>query len=527
MKKQFIITKLLLVFCLGCLLLGSCTKRLDELATDPNNPSLDNPSVAQGAAGALFSSAISRGLMTAFEHQRAQALYGDLYGQHFATSAVYFPTDRYGINENWLNAGLQLFYPRDIGNLVAIINSPLATANQKNIARIWKVFLFHRYVDYYGDLPYFNVLDITKPEVYDAQKDIYYDFFKELKEASAALDLTIKQSYDIKDVIYGTLANETLAWKKFANTLRLRLALRVSKKDPAKAKIEAEEAIVAGVFTDNADNAFARVSAILPNALNQISGFGEFRMSAASESILVGYKDPRLKELFSPAVGGAGVNAPYTGVYNGIVNGLNPSDFSLPENKNDNNSNLGPRFSKANEATNPRIVLTYAETCFLLSEAQLNSWNVGTGTAQDWYNKGLEASIKQYNINDAAIITAFKNNMTDLPVIPVGAARAVTTLPVKFSSVVAEQREQIGTQKWVAVYPDGFEAWAEYRRTGFPKLYAPANYEPGTTVLAGQLVQRIPYTGYLRSLNPSEVTKAETRMGGAGQNIKLWFAGGN
>lgn len=527
MKKETLINKILLVFCLGFLLLSSCTKRLDELATDPNNPSLDDPSVAQGAAGALFSSAISKGLMTAFEHQRVQALYGDLYGEHFATSAVYFPTDRYGINQNWLNAGLQLFYPRDLGNLVAIINSPYASANQKNIARIWKVFLFHRYVDYYGDLPYFNVLDITKPEVYDAQKDIYYDFFKELKEASGALDLNIKQSYDVKDVIYGSLANETLAWKKFANTLRLRLALRVSKKDPAKAKTEAEEAIAAGVFTDNADNAFAKVSAVLPNALNQISGFGEFRMSATSESILVGYKDPRLKEYFSPAIGGTGANAAYTGVYNGIQNGLNPSDFSLSENRNDNNSNLGPRFSKANEGTNARMVLTYAEACFLLSEAQLNGWNVGSGTAQDWYNKGIEASLKQYGINDATTITNFQNNTLDLPSTPAGTSRPITTLPIKFSATAAEQREQIGTQKWVAVYPDGFEAWAEFRRTGFPKLYPPVNYEPGTTVPVGQFVQRIPYTDYLRSLNPAEVTKAETRMGGAGQNVKLWFAGGN
>ncbi len=527
MKKEFVIKKIALLFFVSIMMLISCNKRLDKLASDPNNPSLDDPAVAQGAASALFSSAISKGLMTAFEHQRAQALYADLYGQHFATSAVYFPTDRYGINENWLNAGLQLFYPRDLGNVVAIIKSPYASPNQKNIARIWKVFLFHRYVDCYGDLPYFNVLDITKPEVYDAQKDIYYDFFKELKEAAAALDLNIKQSYDTKDVIYGTLANETLAWKKFANTLRLRLAVRISKKDPAKGKTEAEEAIASGVFTDNADNALAKVSAILPNALNQISGFGEFRMSATSESILVGYKDPRLKEYFSPALGGTGTSATYTGTFNGIQNGLNPSDFSLPENKNDNNSNLGPRFSKSNEASNPRIVLTYAEACFLLSESQLNGWNVGTGTAQDWYNKGIEASMKQFGITDAAAITAFQNNTIDLPTTPAGNTRPITTLPIKFSGISAEQREQIGIQKWVAVYPDGYEAWAEFRRTGFPKLYPPINYEPGTTVATGSFVQRIPYTGYLRSLNNVEVTKAETRMGGGGQNIKLWFAGGN
>ncbi len=518
--------KIIIVFCLGFLALTNCTKRLDKLATDPNNPSLDDPAVAQGAASALFSAAISNGLMRASEFQRVQALYADLYGGHFATSAKYFQSDRYGINQTWLNAGLQLFYPRDIGNVVAIIKSDYATDNQKNIARIWKVFLFHRYVDLYGDLPYFNVMDITKPEVYDNQKDIYYDFFKELKESSNALDINTKLSFDAKDVIYGTVANETLAWKKFANTLRLRLAIRISKADPAKAKTEAEEAVAAGVFTDNADNAFARVNAILPNALNQISGFDEFRMSANSEGILVGYKDPRLKEYFSPAIGGTGADAPYVGAYNGLRNGLNPGDMDLPENKNINNSNLGPRFSKANEATNSRIVLTYAEACFLLAEAKLNNWNVGSASALEWYNKGIEASLKQFGINDAAAITAYQNNTTDMASTPAGTNRPITTQPVKFASAEAAQREQIAIQKWIAVYPDGFEAWAEFRRTGFPKLYNIANYEPGTDVPVGEFIQRVPYTDYLRTLNPKEVAKAETRMGGKGQSVKLWFAGG-
>jgi hypothetical protein len=521
--------KIFFIIAMATLVVSSCNKRLDDLSVDPNNPSLDNPAVAQGAANALFSSAISRGLMTAFEHQRLQALYTDLYSQYFATSAVYFPTDRYGLNEAWLNAGLQLFYPRDLGNLVSIIKSPYPSANQKNIARIWKVFLFHRIVDNFGDMPYFNVLDINLPEKYDDQKSIYYDFFKELKEASTALDVSIAQSYDAKDVIYGNLATETLAWKKFANSLRLRLAMRISLRDPAKAKQEAEEAIAAGLFTTNADNALARVNATLPNALNQISGFNEFRMSATSESILLGYNDPRLREFFSPAVGGTGVDAPYTNVYNGLQNGLMPPDLSLPENKNSNNSNLGPRFSKANEATNPRIVLTYAEVCFLLSEAALNGWNIGSGTAEQWYNNGIDASMRQFGITDGAAIAAYQNNTTNLPTTPAGCARPVTTVPIKWSATTSISREQIGTQKWIATYPDGFEAWAEFRRTGFPKMYPPVNYEGTTDVPAGQFVQRTPYTAYLRSVNSAEVSRAETRMAvtGAGQKTKLWFAGGN
>lgn len=501
---------------LAGLLFQGCTKNFDEINTDPNRPSLSNPAVAAGAANALFSSAISRGLMEAGEFQRVQALYADLYGQFFATSQGYFASDRYQINQGWLNFGWQLFYPRDIRNLVDIINSNNASNNQKQIARIWKVFLFHRMVDFYGDIPYFNAGDPTKPETFDNQKDIYYDFFAELSDAVAKIDAS--GSYDSKDVIY---AGNIALWKKFANTLRLRLALRVSVKDPAKAKMEAEAAIVAGIFSANADNAMAKVSNILPNAYNQISGWNEFRMSASMESVLVGYNDPRGTEYFSPVPTTA---APaYVGKLNGIRNGTSSADLGLAENSFGNNSNVGPKFTVANMNTNARIVLTYAEACFLMAEAAMKGY-AGASDAKDWYEKGITASIAQFG---ATMPAGYLSNTTDLPVTPAETTRPISTLPVAFSTVPAEQFEQIQLQKWIAVYPDGFEAWANFRRTDLPKLYTPANYDPSSDVTVGNFIQRIPYTDYMKGLNASGVAAAETRMGGGGQKIKLWFAGGN
>lgn len=513
MKTKIIIT----TFCAG-LLLGGCTKNFDQINTDPNSPSLDNPAVAAGAANALFSSAISRGLMEAGEFQRVQALYADLYGQHFATSQGYFFSDRYQINQGWLDFGWNLFYPRDIKNLVDIINSNNASSNQKQIARIWKVFLFHRMVDFYGDIPYFDAGNPDKPEKFDAQRDIYYDMFKELAEASAAL--ATGPTYDAKDVIY---AGDIQKWRRFANTLRLRLAIRVSNKDAAKAKTEGEAAIAAGIFTANADNALARVNNILPNAFNQITGWNEFRMSATSESILNGYQDPRIGVYFSPVSGG---DAPFNGTFKGLRNGI-PNLNSAPEISFRNNSNVGTMFSVSNMTANPRIVLTYAEACFLMSEAKLKGW-AGAGDAKTWYELGIMASMKQFlpTVADAAV-TAYTNNNTNLPATPSGATRPISTLPVSWSANAAEQMEQIQIQKWIAIYPDGFEAWANFRRTGFPKLYPPVAYDASSDVPAGQFIQRIPYTDNMRNLNSSGVSAAETRMGGKGQAIKLWFAGGN
>jgi Susd and RagB outer membrane lipoprotein len=512
--------KLSIVLLFALTVISSCTKNFEEINTDTTRP---NP--ASSDANSLFGAAVSNGLMRAFEMQRVQALYPDLYSQYFATSAVYFPTDRYGYNTTWLEAGWNLIFPRDINNLITIMNSPAALPEQKAVARIWKVFLLHRYVDIYGDIPYFNVGYSNKPQVFDAQKDIYYDFFKELDESYNILNTsTSGAAYNNQDPIYGgTGATNVALWKKFANSLRLRLAIRISTKDPAKAKTEGEKAILLGTFAANTDNAFARVSAQAPNPLNQISGFGEFRMSATMESLLLGYSDPRLPQYFSVVTD---ATAALTKPYNGAANGLLPAQLT-GSNTNATLSNVGPRFLGTSQATNPIIVLTYAEVCFNKSEAALLGWNVGTGTDEQWYNLGIAASMNQFGITNTTAIAAYQNDIVSLPVIPDGLTRATSTLPIKYATVTASKTEQISIQRWLATYPDGFEGWSNFRRTGFPKLFPVANLESTSDVAPGAFVQRIPYPDAVRSLSNAEVVKASARMGSDKQATKLWFAGGN
>jgi hypothetical protein len=490
---------------------GACTSDFEKVNLDPTRPTLTDPAVAPVAANGLFSAAISNGLMRAGEFQRVQALYADLYAGYYATSATYFASDRYQVNQGWLDFGWNLFIPRDINNLVGIIDSKFSSNNQKQIARIWKVFLFHRMVDFYGDIPYFNAAKPDVAEKWDSQQDIYKDMFKELDEAAKGLDNGA--SYDAKDVIYaGNVAN----WKAFANTLRLRLALRVSKADRTLAETNAKAAIAGGIFTSNAQNALARVNADQPNALNQITGWNEFRMGASAESILDGYQDPRGVEFYG-AVGGK-----LKGIRNGAGSG------SLGAAINAATSNVSARFSVAQQATNPRIVLTYAEACLLMAEAAVNGWAT-EGDAKTWYERGITASMNQFGISNNTAIAAYLSS-TKVPVAPEGADRPVSTLPVRFSTTQAEQREQIAIQKWLAVYPDGFEGWSEFRRTGFPKLYAPVQIDASSDVKAGDFIQRIPYTDNMKALNKEGVATAEARMGvaggSAGQSTKLWFAGG-
>ncbi len=141
--------------------------------------------------------------------------------------------------------------------------------------------------------------------------------------------------YGTNDLIYhGSIPK----WIKLANTLRLRLALRISKVSPQRAQDEAEAAIAGGVMTTNDDDAFMDVSPSSVNGLNQMSPWGGFRMSASMESFLKGYDDPRMPEYFSPS--------PNTGEYSGVRNGLSINEMSA-SNKNDPNnlSNVGPRYA--------------------------------------------------------------------------------------------------------------------------------------------------------------------------------------
>src|SRR5690606_38024813 len=151
--------------------------------------------------------------------------------------------------------------------------------------RIWKVWVVHRYTDYFGPIPYSQIGNYVEGEgvAYDSQEDIYHDLFKELAEATAVLEAHSDGiSYGEQDLIYG---GNVAQWLKFANTLRLRLALRVSFVEPGLAKTEAEAAFAGGVFETNADNAMIPATPAKYNSLNHISGWNEFRMSANFESL--------------------------------------------------------------------------------------------------------------------------------------------------------------------------------------------------------------------------------------------------
>jgi hypothetical protein len=511
--KSYFEINIRLILLIAALSVTGCTKKFEDINTDPSRLTSLTPENVKS----LFPGALKNGLTSgpAGAQQTGQNLFADQYAQYFAGTATYFQSHRYVIVQDWIQTQWIGVYVSTIPSLQIILDQTKSpeTAALNAIARVWKVFALHRTTDYYGPIPYSKIGSTDKTIAYDRQRDIYYDFFKELSEASATLKNNLGlPSYGDKDLIYG---GNNLLWFKFANTLRLRLALRISNVEPDKAKQEAEAAVADGVLTDVGESALFKCSPVNSNGLNWISDWDEFRMSTTMESLLKGYNDPRLSEYFSPAKA--------TGEYRGVRNGMLPAEQVITENSPSHASNVGPRYQVGLKDVTPEAVMYAAEAYFLRAEGALNGWNMG-GTAKDLYAKGIEMSMRQFGITDETVIDNYINGET-LPIAPGGYFNtpALTDIPVKFSSDPEKQREQILTQKWLALYPDGYEAWAEMRRSGYPKFY-PLIHSENPDMPADQMIRRIVFTTYDRDRNGPAVDSAILLLNGPDKvSTRLWW----
>lgn len=496
------------------LLLGwtGCTKNFEERNTNPSGLETLSPEDVK----ALFPTAVYNGWNISY--QTGQNLLAGMYSQYYFCTQTAFGTHRYVMNQQWLTNTWRSLYVSTMPALMAIIGESQDLPTINAIARIWKVFVLHRYTDYFGPIPYSQIGNFVQGEgvAYDAQKDIYYDFFKELDEATTALKNNLDApSYGEQDLIY---SGDNEKWLRFGNSLRLRLALRISGVEPEKARAEAEAAFAGGVLEDIADDAYVAATPAKYNSLNHISGWNEFRMSANMESLLKGYNDPRMPVYFQPAKN--------DGEFRGGRSGLVPGEQTQGYNTYDNTSNVAPRFQPDLKGSNPMWVMYSAEVYFLRAEGALNGWNMG-GTPQELYEKGIETSLRMWGITDPSEIDAYING-TSLPIAPAPEngwdTPPLTDIPVKFESDPERQREQIGTQKWLALFPGDMEAWAEMRRTGYPKMY-PLIHSDNPDMPKDQMIRRITFVDIDRQSNTEAVEAAEAMLGAGGDKVStpLWW----
>jgi len=496
----------------------SCTKDFDQINTDPSSLTEVGPL----EFGYMFARAESAACMNQGYYQTVQNLFADIYAQYFALNTTSFQTDRYVMNDGWLGRLGIVTYVFTVPQLKTIMDNTEPSSGEAALANILWVYAFHHLTDYFGPVAYLQAGEPVKTIPYDSEQAIYEDFFKRLDAAVASLKpLSGQNIFGASDIIF---AGDVDKWISFANTLRLRLALRIVNVLPDEAKKQAEAAVAAGVMTDVGASAWIlkTLDGSDGNGLSRIASFNEFSMSATMASYLKGYNDPRLSVYFQPALTG--------GTFRGIRNGNTAVDQNKPQNTADQNSNIGSHWVTRSggawvpDLTAAQPVMYAAEAYFLRAEGALNGWDMG-GTAEALYKKGIETSLKEWGITDAATVEGYLNG-NGKPVAPddLAGSPAVSDIPVKWSTNTETQRAQIGTQKWLATYPDGMEGWASYRRSGYPVMY-PVVHSDNSDLPHGKFIQRLPYASSEYTTNKEEVEKGVQLLGGPDKvSTPLWWA---
>jgi hypothetical protein len=532
--------------------LNSCTENFTELNT-PSNALLASKLDA-GLVGQSFANAQARALYGApggstAGFQTAQSLFADLYAQYFATTATNFDSDRYTQVGNWSNGAWTYFYQQTAPPLKIVLD--YTAENNMEIenamAKVWKVQAYHRITDYWGPIIYSEFGNAKQSVNYDTQESIYKNFFVLLDEAVAVLKANSGKSAFVghdqltngNDELYNGSVDK---WLVFANSLRLRMAMRIKYADAGLAKIEAEKAVADGVMLDNDDTALLRTTTLSRNPYWIITDWGEFRMSALMESVLKGFDDPRMPIYFSPIVGTDtdkngtisdaerdpdGDGSFFEGMRNGIPKvDLNQGALNVAH------SDMGTAFlnqGRGGSAAGPPLrILSASEVYFLRAEGALESWAMG-GTAEELYNKGIEMSLKEGRIGlpDADVTAYINSTNTPIPTDDSYGTPASSDITVKFMTAGSKEKqlEQIITQKWIALYPDGWEAWAELRRTKYPKIL-PRIASDNLDVPKEAIMARLIFVTGEYTANSAAVLAAEQLpelVGGNKNSTRLWW----
>lgn len=533
MKRNSIINKRLLCVMAGlCLTAASCTKNFEKINTDPYGLKEGELVGDYAIYGAPFNQ-IQLNIhqyTPDWQYQLQKNLNADIWSGYMMT-----PTDfannvnntNYAMVDGWNDQIWVTAYSAVMSPVQAVI----AKAKKDNYpnfeawALILKVFAMHKLSDYFGPIVYTNFGKINNDGsiTYDSQQEAYNAFFKDLDDAEAKLKPFAQNANATKAFRWFDLAYEGdyVKWMKMLNSLRLRLAVRIAKADGPKAKTEAEKALNStfGVIETNAED-FIIDSKNINNPLNVISGsWNDIRMGAPMESYLVGYNDPRLPAYYLPAEDAA-VKDQYKGIRNGIT-------------ITSKNTYIG--YSKLGNLGTRMPMLTAAETWFLKAEAKLNNWNVpGVTSVQQAYEKGIQLSFSQWGLSPAAFDTYKTSTAKPKPYVDVkNAANNVaagspylSTVSPAFNAAgsIDEQREQIITQKWIAVFPESVEAWTEFRRTGYPKLFPVVLNNSGGVVPNGEFIKRVNFVISERDNNQAGYQGAVQKLGGLDNiNTRLWW----
>ncbi|SHN34924.1 SusD/RagB family nutrient-binding outer membrane lipoprotein [Mucilaginibacter sp. OK098] len=516
----------LIALCLLTIIgLNSCTKNFEKYNTDQTgiaNKDLKVPTLFIPIEQQIFQN-----------YQVSQNLNADAYAGYSCPPQTFGRT-LYNMNyvfvDGWNQTAFNQIYTKILGpikNKLAPIGVKTSLPDFWAIALLLEVEAMDRVTDKFGPAPYSKVGSSLISIPYDDQQSIYQQMFLQLDTASTNLQTYIaanpgKTPFVNSDVIFN---GDYTKWLKFANSLRLRLAMHIVKVDPATAQAQAEKALSAagGLLSDVSDDA-----AIAGSGQNDYfvitASYTDNSMNASIQSYMVGYNDPRISKYFTP------INptftfpgASYAGKYIGIRIG---SDVP---NKPAYSGYSVYNFTNTFTAAAPQLMMTAAEVWFLKAEAALRGW-AGAGDIQTDYETGIQTSMTQYGVASGA--AGFIADATSTPAAytdpqnAVNSSPALSAITIKWDPAAGNETklERIITQKWLAMFPEGQEAWTEFRRTGYPKLFPVVNNNSNGTIDTKIQVRRLPYPLSEYTTNTAGVQGGVKLLNGADNGgTRLWW----
>lgn len=457
---------------------GACDDGLTDVNNNPNAPT-DVPAefLLPQAIQSSVQMTLGAGLM--LQHT-------GIWPQHFVQ--LQYPDEESGqVRADRMEFYWQTYYAGALKDIQTVIEKGVESGNVRHeaVGRIWRAWTFHIVTDLWGDVPYSQALRGEESSTedfnpgtpaYDTQAEVYAGMLNELATAVSALPGS-GQGFGDGDLIYG---NDFDAWRRFANSLRMRLAMRLSDVDATTAQAEFAAAYNAGPMESNADNAVLEYpGSPYENPLYENwLGRDDNGISATMVDTLASLNDPRLQLYAEPAA--------HDGAYRGHLNGHD----DLPEGQSLAWFSRIGDFWRADGASTPSTVMTYSEVLFLEAEAAERGWIAGDPAAL--YEAAIVANMNQWDEWGPA------NGPTD----------------AEISTYLAQPEVQYGglssiyLQKWIALWMNGSEAFAEWRRTGVPDLAM------GPALILSRIPVRFSYPDSEQSLNSSNLQEAVTRQGG-------------
>lgn len=441
------------------------------------------------------------------------------------------PTDFVGnVNNTTYYIRWNSYWGREYNGIMSPSKQVIRLAKENDLplfatwAKLIRILSMSRLTAIYGPIIYSNYGSTANSILYDKESDLYNTFFAQLD--SIQTDFTANKDYKGFIKFDPSYKGDMVKWSKLINSMRLRLAMRLTKVAPALAQAQGEKAMAdpAGLIETNADNFnISQLGNLMPVAMICYQ-WNDTRMGGVLESFMAGFNDGRAAKMFAPAEDPSDYadhpNFPYKGIRNGAFCGTTkPHMLNYSKVSNDFNS------------VQTRRHFTAAEVKFLKAEAALRGW-AGAGDAKTNYEDGVKLSFADWG---AGGVDAYLADATSKPLNYVDPADArnnftsLSTITVAWNAGDSNELklEKIMTQKWLNAFTNTLEAWVDFRRTGYPKIPHVAKNDSNAdwgVIPADQWIKRMPFINAERTGNTAAVTDATSKLGGPDLiSTRLWW----